>query len=332
MPLGFQGRVNGTSMATGYQPGLASSSWGSVYVVTGEELVGQGLRGLLSANGFNVAGESGSVRQAARRIPAIRPDLAIIDDDLPDGSGAGLCRTIAAADPTIRCVLMTGETDEAVLIGAILAGAWGCLSQQDDNEEQLRLIRRAMHGYTAFSRRFQTGILAPIQADGMNGPDGRLGMLSKQEMKVAVGVARGLANAQIGQELSLAEKTVKNMVSSVLMKFDMSRRTEVAVFVSGELEETGDLAREYRRSRDPDLIAEVTAALVICTSEAGRIPPSNKLLLLDAMRLADALAVARPRPAKRLQERPMKLKGPDERIPGPSNTRAPDRAPGPTRH
>lgn len=280
-------------MATGYQPDSASSSFGSVYVVTAEELVGQGLRGLLEDNGFDVAGESRSVRQAARRIPAVRPDLAIIDDVLPDGSGAGLCRTIAAADATIRCVLMTGETDEAVLIGAILAGAWGCLSQQDDNEEQLRLIRRAMHGYTAFSRRFQAGILAPIHADGTNGPDGRLGMLSKQELKVAIGIARGLTNGQIGQELFLAEKTVKNMVSSVLMKLHMARRTEVAVFVSGALENTGDLAQEYRRSRDPDLIAEVTAALVICTSEAGNTPPSGRMLLLDAMRLADALTVTR---------------------------------------
>ncbi|WP_324642832.1 response regulator [Pseudarthrobacter sp. LT1] len=162
-----------------------------MYVVTGEELVRRGLRRLLEVNGFSVAGESGSVRQAARRIPAVRPDLAIIDDDLPDGSGAGLCQSLVAADGTIRCVLMTGETDEAVLIGAILAGAWGCLSQQDDNEEQLRLIRRAIQGYTAYSRRFQTGILAPIQADGTNGPDGRLGMLSEQEMKVAGGLPGG---------------------------------------------------------------------------------------------------------------------------------------------
>lgn len=209
---------------------------------------------------------------------------------------------------------MTGETDEAVLIGAILAGAWGCLSQQDDNEEQLGLIRRAIQGYTAYSRRFQTGILAPIQADGTNGPDARLGMLSKQEMKVAGGVARGLTNGQIGQEMFLAEKTVKNMVSSVLMKFDMSRRTEVAVFVSGELEHTGDLAQEYRRSRDTDLIAEVTAALVICTSEAGSVPPSNRMLLLDAMRLADSLAATRARPhaVRLLQERRTNVHGPED--------------------
>ena len=296
--------------------------------MTGEELVRRGLRRLLEVNGFSLAGESASAHQAARRIPAVRPDLAIIDDDLPDGSGAGLCRTIAAADANIRCVLMTGETDESVLIGAILAGAWGCLSQQDDNEEQLRLIRRAIQGYTAYSRRFQNGILAPIQADGTNGPDARLGMLSKQEMKVAGGVARGLTNGQIGQEMFLAEKTVKNMVSSVLMKFDMSRRTEVAVFVSGELEHTGDLAQEYRRSRDTDLIAEVTAALVICTSEAGSVPPSNRMLLLDAMRLADSLAATRARPhaVRLLDERRTKVHGPEATTSRPT-PRGTDNAP-----
>ncbi|MBT2566939.1 response regulator transcription factor [Arthrobacter sp. ISL-85] len=283
--------MNGNEMVTDH--GLGGESLAqSVYVVSGEELVRRGLQGLLEANGFSVSGESASVRQAARRIPALRPDLVIIDDDLPDGSGSGLCRTIAAADPTVRCVLMTGETDETVLISAILAGAWGCLSQQDDNSEQLRLIRRAVHGYTAYSRRFQAGILAPIRANETNGPDLRFGMLSNQEMKVAVGVGRGLTNRQIGQEMCLAEKTVKSMVSSVLMKFDMARRTEVAVFVSGALENTEDLAREYRRSRDTGLIAEVTAALVICTSEAGSVRRSNSMRLLDAMRLADALAAA----------------------------------------
>ncbi|TQJ59815.1 DNA-binding NarL/FixJ family response regulator [Arthrobacter sp. SLBN-83] len=274
--------------------GLGSVSLAqSVYVVCGEELVRRSLRELLEANGFSVSGESASVRQAIRRIPALRPDLVIIDDDLPDGSGVGLCRTIAAADDAIRCVLMTGETDEAVLIASILAGAWGCLSQQDHNSEQLRLIRRAALGYTAYSRRFQAGILAPIQASEMKVPDSRFGLLSRQEMKVAVGVGRGLSNRQIGQELFLAEKTVKNMVSSVLLKLDMARRTEVAVFVSGALENTENAVHEYRRSRDRDLIAEVTVALVICTSEDGVAPRPRSVLLMDAVRLDVALAAVR---------------------------------------
>lgn len=276
--------------------GLGSESLAqSVYVVCGEELVRRGLRGLLEDGGFSVSGESASVHQAIRRIPALRPDLVIIDDDLPDGSGAGLCRAIAAADATIRCVLMTGGTDETILIAAILAGAWGCLSQQDDNTEQLRLICRAMQGHTAYSRRFQAGILAPIGTNEATRSDAMFGLLSKQEMKVAVGVGRGLSNGQIGQEMFLAEKTVKNMVSSVLVKLDMARRTEVAVFVSGALGNTEDSLYEYRRSRDTGLIAEVTVALVICTSEAGIARQSNSALLVDAVRLADALAAAAAR-------------------------------------
>ncbi|MFC4398357.1 response regulator transcription factor, partial [Arthrobacter sedimenti] len=144
-------------------------------------------------------------------------------------------------------------------------------------------------------RRFQAGILAPIGTNEATRSDAMFGLLSKQEMKVAVGVGRGLSNGQIGQEMFLAEKTVKNMVSSVLVKLDMARRTEVAVFVSGALGNTEDSLYEYRRSRHTGLIAEVTVALVICTSEAGIARQSNSALLVDAVRLADALAAAAAR-------------------------------------
>ena len=126
-----------------------------MYLLDDHEVVRRGLRQLLESDGLSIAGESGSAREAVRRIPALRPALVILDDDLPDGSGADVCRAIAAADPSIRCVLMTGEADEAVLIDSILAGAWGCLSKQDDSSEQLRLIRRALAGHTAYSGRFQ---------------------------------------------------------------------------------------------------------------------------------------------------------------------------------
>jgi len=120
-----------------------------VYLLDDHELVRRGLRQLLETNGLSIAGESGSAREAIRRIPALRPELVILDDDLPDGSGADVCRAIAVAEPGIRCVLMTGDGDEPVLIDSILAGAWGCLSKEDESGEQLRLIRRALAGYTA---------------------------------------------------------------------------------------------------------------------------------------------------------------------------------------
>jgi two-component system response regulator DevR len=138
----------------------------SVYLLDGHEVVRRGLRQLVESSGLSIAGESGSAREAVRRIPALRPDLVILDENLPDGSGADVCRAIAAAAPNIRCVLMTGDTDEAVLIDSILAGAWGCLSGQDDSSEQLRLIRRGLDGHTAYSR-----LVQPALVDAVPAPD-----------------------------------------------------------------------------------------------------------------------------------------------------------------
>lgn len=129
----------------------------NVYVLNRDELIRRGLRHLLESHGFTVVGETGSADEAARRIVALRPDLVILDDELSDGTGAGVCRTVAEAGRSIRCLLLTGQPEETVLIDSILAGAWGCLSLDDDNTEQLRLIRRALDGHTAYSRRFQPG-------------------------------------------------------------------------------------------------------------------------------------------------------------------------------
>ncbi|MCX2749219.1 response regulator transcription factor [Arthrobacter sp. MI7-26] len=264
-----------------------------VYLLDDHEVIRRGLRQLLESDGLSIAGESGVAREAVRRIPALRPELVILDDDLPDGSGADVCRAVAAADPGIRCVLMTAESDEAVLIDAILAGAWGCLSKQDDSSEQLRLIRRVLAGHTAYSARFHQALLAPFSLPGHPRPDERLLRLSRQETTTAIGVGKGLSNREISQEMSLAEKTVKNMVSSILMKLGMTRRTQVAVLVTRTLshsENPDDCG--YRASRFPDLVAEVTAALLNCTSETRTVPSTVEARAGDADRLADAL----PRP------------------------------------
>ena len=265
-----------------------------VYVLDGHEVARLGLRRLLESDGLRVAGESGSAREALRRIPALRPDLAILDVDLTDGSGAEVCRALAAAGSTTRCVLMTGEAEEAVLIDAILAGAWGCLSKQDDSREQLRLIRRALAGHTAFSGRFRPALLAPAPRPVPKRPDERLLVLTRQEMNVAVRLGRGLTNRQISEEMVLAEKTVKNLVSSVLNKLGMARRTQVAVFIARTLNHPEDPAGgDYRISRFPDLVPGVTAALLDCISEARTVPPTDAERAADAFRLANALTATR---------------------------------------
>lgn len=199
---------------------------------------------------------------------------------------------------------MTGDTNDAVLIESILNGAWGCLSKQDDGSEQLRLIRRALAGHTAYSRRFQPALVTLFPRQGA---DERLLSLSRQEMRAAICLTKGLSNRQISQEMSLAEKTIKNLVSSLLMKLGMARRTQAAVLVSRALHQSEDPAHSGSRfSLFPGLAAEVAAALLICTSDAGIVPPTDGMRAGDAVRLAGALVAVRtgqagippaPRPA-----------------------------------
>lgn len=258
-----------------------------VYLLDDHEVVRRGLRHLLESDGLSIAGESGSARKAPRHIRALRPELAIIDDDLTDGSGVGVCRDIAAGDLGIRCLILTGESNESVLIDSILAGAWGCLSKQDGSSEQLRLIRRALAGHTAYSGRFRAALAAPSALRGPQRPEELLLTLTRQEMNAAVGLARGLTNRQISQEMFVAERTVKHMTSSVLRKLGMARRTEAAVFITKALNPTEN--RSYRSSPFPDLIAEVTAALLDCISESGTLPVIHEERAGDVRRLAEAL-------------------------------------------
>ncbi|KQN86588.1 hypothetical protein ASE96_13565 [Arthrobacter sp. Leaf69] len=262
-----------------------------VYLLDDHEVVRRGLRLMLESDGLSIAGESGSARKARRQICALRPELVIVDDDLKDGSGAGVCRDIAAADPGIRCVMMTGENDEGVLIDSVLAGAWGCLSKQDDNGELLRLIRRALAGHTACSGRFRPALVAPSARRGPQRPDELLLTLTRQETNAAIGLAKGLTNRQISQEMFVAEKTVKNLTSSVLRKLGMARRAEAAVFITKALNHTENLS--YRSSPFPGLIAEVTAALLDCITESGTTPPTDEERARDVRRLTDALTAIR---------------------------------------
>lgn len=262
-----------------------------VYLLDDHEVVRRGLRQMLESDGLSVAGESGSAREAFRQICAVRPGLAILDEDLRDGSGAGVCRAIAAVNPGVRCVLMTGENDEAVLIDSVLAGAWGCLSKQDDNSELLRLIRRALAGHTAYSGRFRPALAAPSARRGPQRPDELLLTLTRQERNAAIGLAKGLTNRQISQEMFVAEKTVKNLTSSVLRKLGMARRAEAAVFITKALNTTEN--RSYRSSPFPDLTAEVMAGLLDCIRESGTTPPTDEERARDVRRLTDALTAIR---------------------------------------
>ncbi|BCW70045.1 hypothetical protein NicSoilB8_10890 [Arthrobacter sp. NicSoilB8] len=265
-----------------------------VFLLDDHEIVRRGLRQLLGAAGLRIAGESGSAGVAVRRIPDLRPALVILDDDVPDGSGAEVCRAIAAVAPDIRCVLMTGDTDEAVLIDSILAGAWGCLSKQDGSSELLRLIRRALAGHTAYSARFRAALVAPSDRRRLRRTDEKLLTLTRQELNVAIHLGKGMTNRQISQEMVLAEKSVKNLTSAVLRKLGVAGRTQAAVFITRVLKSSEvSSGGGYGFSPFPNLSAEVTAALLTCINESRAVPPTIEERERNARRLADALTATR---------------------------------------
>ncbi|BCT74756.1 hypothetical protein SCMU_05980 [Sinomonas cyclohexanicum] len=236
-----------------------------VFVLDDHELVRTGLQCLLSSAGIDIAGSSGSAREAARRIPALMPALAVLDDQLPDGTGAEVCRAVLAVDPRIRCVIMTDEHDEAALIGAVMSGAWGCLSKQDDGNETVRLVRRVLGGQTAYSPSFRAMLLKPPQAPY---PEQELPGLAPQELKVLLLIGRGLAGREIAATTGLAEKTIKNMTSVLLQKLGVSNRTQAALLVTTELHRSAEVHRRLRPGQPEGSTDAVTMALLDCVAEA----------------------------------------------------------------
>jgi DNA-binding NarL/FixJ family response regulator len=202
-----------------------------VFLLDDHEIVRRGLRELLQAtDDIEVIGESGLAQQAARRIPALRPDVAIFDARLPDGSGIDVCREVRSVDPTIRGLILTSFDDDSALATAILAGASGYLLKDIKGNGLVDAIRRVADGENlldqARSRRLRERWAAPADVDP------RLKQLTPQERRILDHVADGLTNRQIGETMSLAEKTVKNYVTSVLGKLGMERRTQAAVFAA----------------------------------------------------------------------------------------------------
>jgi len=206
-----------------------------VFLLDDHEIVRRGLRELLSAvEDFEVVGESGSAREAARRIPALRPDVAIFDARLPDGSGIDVCRDVRSVDPSIAGVILTSYDDEQALATAILAGAAGFLLKDIRSNGLVEAIRRVAAGEQLIdpdrARRVREGWTKDADLDP------RLKLLSPQERRILDHVAQGMTNRQIGEAMSLAEKTVKNYITSVLGKLNMERRTQAAVFAATHLD------------------------------------------------------------------------------------------------
>ena len=181
--------------------------------------------------------------EALRRIPAVAPDVAILDGRLPDGSGIEVCRIVREEQPSVRCLILTSYDDDEAIFAAVLAGAAGYVLKQIRGSNLVDAVRQVAAGQSLLDPSVTARVLQRIR-DGKQ-EDARLASLNAQERKILILIAEGLTNRQIGERLFLAEKTVKNNVSSLLAKLGMQRRTQAAVF--------GANLQGPRRARPADL-------------------------------------------------------------------------------
>ncbi len=201
-----------------------------MFLLDDHEIVRRGLRELLElSDDIEVVGESGSAQEAERRIPALRPDVAVLDARLSDGSGIDVCRAIRAVDPSLRALILTSYDDEQALRAAVLAGASGYVLKDIKGNDLVAAIRRVARGEELIA----PNVLARVRSS-LSGPsvDPRLRSLTPQERRILEHIAKGMTNRQIADEMFLAEKTVKNYVTSILDKLGMDSRTQAAVYAA----------------------------------------------------------------------------------------------------
>jgi DNA-binding NarL/FixJ family response regulator len=214
-----------------------------VFILDDHEVVRAGLRAMLDAtDDLVVVGEAGTVAEALVLIPASRPQVAILDVRLPDGSGVEVCREVRSSLPDIICVMLTSYADDTAIYAAILAGAAGYVLKQVGGPRLVDEIRRAGAGDTLIDPEVTERVLERLR----QGPreDERLAALTPQERRVLDLIAEGRTNRQIAAAMFLAEKTIKNYVSNLLTKLGMQRRTQAASYAARLDERTVRAARD----------------------------------------------------------------------------------------
>nr|WP_183076123.1 two-component system response regulator DevR [Mycobacterium tuberculosis] len=210
-----------------------------VFLVDDHEVVRRGLVDLLGADPeLDVVGEAGSVAEAMARVPAARPDVAVLDVRLPDGNGIELCRDLLSRMPDLRCLILTSYTSDEAMLDAILAGASGYVVKDIKGMELARAVKDVGAGRSLLDNRAAAALMAKLR--GAAEKQDPLSGLTDQERTLLGLLSEGLTNKQIADRMFLAEKTVKNYVSRLLAKLGMERRTQAAVF-----------ATELKRARPP---------------------------------------------------------------------------------
>jgi two-component system, NarL family, response regulator DevR len=202
-----------------------------VFLVDDHEVVRRGLIDLLSSDPeLEVVGEAGSVGEAMVRVPALRPDVAVLDVRLPDGNGVELCRDLLSELPDLRCLMLTSYTSDEAMLDAIIAGASGYVVKDIKGMELAQAIKDVGAGKSLLDNRAAAALMAKLR--GAAEREDPLSGLTDQERTLLGLLGEGLTNKQIAARMFLAEKTVKNYVSRLLAKLGMERRTQAAVFAS----------------------------------------------------------------------------------------------------
>jgi two-component system, NarL family, response regulator DevR len=215
-----------------------------VFLLDDHEIVRMGVRDLLEAEpGITVIGEAGTAASALARIPALKPDVAILDIRLPDGDGVSVCREIRSKMPQLACLMLTSFSDDEALFDAIMAGAAGYVLKQIRGTDLVGAVRTIASGQSLLDPEAASRVMRRMR-DQATAADPLAG-LTDQERRILALIGEGLTNRQIGDRLFLAEKTVKNYVSALFAKLGMQRRAQAAAYAAHVFTEQ-NTRREHR--------------------------------------------------------------------------------------
>ncbi len=202
-----------------------------VFLLDDHEVVRRGIADLLSLEAdMEVVGEAGSATDALHRIPASRPDVAVLDVRLPDGTGIEVCRDARSMLPELKCLMLTSYADDEALFDAIMAGASGYVLKDIKGNDLVEAVRSVAAGRSLLDPRATQRVLERLRSGAKS--ESKVEQLNEQERRILVLIGEGMTNRQIGENMHLAEKTVKNYVSSLLAKLGMERRTQVAAYAA----------------------------------------------------------------------------------------------------
>ena len=202
-----------------------------VFLLDDHEIVRRGVKDLLELEpDIQVVGEASTAAEALARVPALRPDVAVLDVRLPDGDGVTVCRELRSQMPELACLMLTSFADDEALFDAILAGASGYVLKQIRGSDLTGAVRAVAAGESLLDPRATAKVMERLR-DQASRKD-PLAALTEREREILVLIGEGLTNRQIGERIFLAEKTIKNYVSNLLAKLGMERRTQAAVFAA----------------------------------------------------------------------------------------------------